>query len=519
MSFFEPTDITHESVMEEIRPTLSRNKLLIFVLFVSIVVGVYGYLLYKSDQYESNALILVTLGRENSEAPITAENASIFTDGVRAEEINSYVRLLSSHTLIEDAIDSVGLERFYVEPTRPDGLVAIAKYEIKRVAKVVKGQVDEAIIYVGLRPDLSDRDKVIKLIKRSMVVARERESNVITISLRLVDPTLARDFVGELVTIYSEKHIAVRKNDNIRLAFENQTEMYRGELVRMRDEMMTIRKEWGITSIEDQRRELVLEALRVESSLKQKRAMLAQFDSQKSEITDLLTALPLERRQAESKERNPTVELLNDELVRMRVERADTAKRYDEDSPILALLDEKLLDIESLLSLESEQITKTVVVEPNPLRDAQSLRSYDLSIDRRGVVSGIESDLARLDELQMMIQRLNDGGNLLEMAQLEYDVLEDRYKLNAARLEQAKITQELDAQQIANVALISGPTFSLEPVAPRRLLIMAVGIVGAFIASLGLTLLKEWIGARIYGRRDLESIPGVQYLGRFRLYR
>ncbi len=518
MAFFEPNEIDQDSIIEELRPALMRNRLLLVVLFVIIVVSVYGVLLYKSDQFESTALLLVMLGRENSQAPIAAENASIFTDGVRAEEINSYVRVLSSHSLIEDTIDAVGLNRFYVEQGPPEGLVARAKYEIKKVAKVVKGKVDDTLIYVGLRADLSDREKVIKLIKRSLVVARERESNVIVVSLRLGDPSLARDYVSQLVLIYADRHIAARKNGNLMIAFQNQTEQYRNQLESLQQRMTDIRKEWHITSIDEQRSQLVGQIIRVEATLAEKRSVLAQLKSKEEELRVLIPGLDTKRTQYESMERNPTLKLLNDEIARLRVERTDMANRYDKGSLVLEVMDSKIEDVQSLISGEADQILGKVILEPNPLFDNLSLQIWNIKVEQEGIAAGIEHDAEQVVSLNAQIDKLNNGANVLEMAELDYAVLEDRYKSNAARLEQAKIKQEFDVQRIANVRLIAGPTYSEEPVAPRRLLIMAVGTVAAIVLSIALALLKEWAGARVYGRRELESISGIKYLGRFRLH-
>lgn len=518
MAFFKPEETDQESILEELVPTLQRNKLLLGALFALIVLGVYGALLYQSNKYESTALLLVMLGRENSEAPITAENASIFTDGVQAEEINSYVRLLSSHSLIEETVDRLGVERFTREPEPPKTIIGQLKYRARLVARWFKARVDDILIGMGLRPELSDREKVIKLLKRSLTVARERDSNVINVTLRLTDPKLAQETVDTMVSIYGERHIAARQNDNVRTAFELQTEVYRAQLGQLRDRMQEIREEWNITSAEQQRSSLVAELVRAEFGLQQKRSRLAQLQSEEAALNDLLNKLPGQRKQSEQLDQNPTIKLLNDELARVRIERAEKAKSYDEGSKILELLDAKIADVEALLEAEKEQITQSVIFELNPMVDELSHTANQLRVEAAGVATGIEQDEKIIAELKAQIERLNEGADLLEMAQLEYSVLEERFTSNAARLEQAKIKQALDNQRIANIALIGGPTYSEEPVAPRRLLLMGVGVAAAAVLSVALVLLKEWMGARVYGRRELETIPGVEYLGRFRVH-
>ena len=75
-----------------------RHWLLIAIFFVFTTAGTYVTLQLMTPKYESTAALLVKLGRENMQVPNTVNAGSVFSSGVRAEEINSGVRDLDKVT-------------------------------------------------------------------------------------------------------------------------------------------------------------------------------------------------------------------------------------------------------------------------------------------------------------------------------------------------------------------------------------------------------------------------------------
>src|SRR5436189_6424117 len=105
-------DLTVHSLWEDLLAVVRRRKKLIAITTVSAAVAVYVGLLFVGDKYEAEASFLVLLGRENTELPLTVERGTVHSDGVKKEEVNSYIALINSPTVIAAAVDSVGLDRF-----------------------------------------------------------------------------------------------------------------------------------------------------------------------------------------------------------------------------------------------------------------------------------------------------------------------------------------------------------------------------------------------------------------------
>src|SRR5690349_14903168 len=90
----------------ELRLFFLRYRWLILTTFLVFVGG--GWLalqIFFTDLYETKVSLLVKIGRENAETPTTVVNGQVLSQGVRIQDINSEVQLLSSLSLIESVVD------------------------------------------------------------------------------------------------------------------------------------------------------------------------------------------------------------------------------------------------------------------------------------------------------------------------------------------------------------------------------------------------------------------------------
>jgi len=70
---------------------------------------------------------------------------------------------------------------------------------------------------------------------------------------------------------------------------------------------------------------------------------------------------------------------------------------------------------------------------------------------------------------------------------------------------------------VANVTLLSPPVVPIEPVSPRKLLIMVLSLPVGLLLGVALALFVEYVGQAVSTPRDLAGIEGVAYLGTVRL--
>jgi uncharacterized protein involved in exopolysaccharide biosynthesis len=151
-------NLTLHSLWNDLFAVVRRRKALVGVVALATVIAVYVGLSFVSDQYQAQASLLVKLGRENAQVPVTVEKGSVFSSGVSKEEVNSYIALFTSRPLLESTVDEIGLERFKDQPRLPKSIFGYPKFALKSLARMVKKSANQILIWINLRPDLSEKE-------------------------------------------------------------------------------------------------------------------------------------------------------------------------------------------------------------------------------------------------------------------------------------------------------------------------------------------------------------------------
>ncbi|MCI0445318.1 Wzz/FepE/Etk N-terminal domain-containing protein, partial [bacterium] len=342
MAFVSPSIAPESLIIKDILSALLRGWKTILLVFLGTVLGVYAGLMYVTEQYEVEARVLVKLGRENAEVPITVEKGGVYTTGVQKEEIYSYIQLLSSRSLIKATVDTIGAQRFLAGPPPPQTILQTIKYYIKEALRWVKQQGINLLILLDLKKELSDEDKAIKLVQNSLSVERERDSNVIRLSMQFPDPYLAREFLEKLLDLYLKRHVDLRRDLDIGKVFEVETAGYREQLTRLQAKILDIKQKWNLSDVDVQRSGMITRLEKLKAEMNTRRAELARLKSEKQARIARLKKLPEKTLSQEIEEPNPARTRIKDRLLELRVQRVGTLNRYWNDSESVALLDKEI---------------------------------------------------------------------------------------------------------------------------------------------------------------------------------
>lgn len=465
---------------DDLRSTLLRNRWLIAAIAVMVVVGAYASLQFVSWKYEASARVLVKLGRENTELPAAVLKGGLLTTGVRKEEINSEIQLLTSEDLIEQVVNDMGYERFMFAPKRPDNLFGLIKYYLKIAYRVFKSTVDDAAIALGLHPEYTDRQKVVMALQRNLQVVREKDSDVIGIRLRLPDPGLAVATVDKLLDDYVDRHISVRRHGNVKNFFSRQAEEYQLQLMAIEESRDTLRKQLGISDIGQQR---ALSLQRIDQLDKQRRKWAAE----RSRLPD-----------ADNATKPEIVERMNLPAVT-----ADT----------LPIIQREIVE----RRLAMEKLLQSYGRDSRPARTLESEITALQAVMRQGLDTLIEENATQLRKEHGKLNQLDKGADKLLQLERERSLAETNYLAYAKRGEEAEVSEKMDLRRVSNIAILAPPVMPIKPVAPKKMLIMGLSLPVGLLIALGIVLLREYLNDRVRTARDLRALGGLEYLGRFRL--
>lgn len=123
--------------------------------------------------------------------------------------------------------------------------------------------------------------------------------------------------------------------------------------------------------------------------------------------------------------------------------------------------------------------------------------------------TGIRRQLALLDlEIRDLPQQEKTFSDLIR----ERDRIAEGYRTYSLKLEEAKISDEMDRQKIANIRVIQEPVVPIRPVLPQKRANMAVGLVAGFSVGAGIAFFLG--SARAVAQGEVDSRRSEIALGR-----
>jgi uncharacterized protein involved in exopolysaccharide biosynthesis len=496
---------------------LRKNKWLVLLVFVATVAAAFGTLQFLSEKYESESSLLVKLGRENSEIPSTVQKGSLLTTGVRKEELNSIVQMLTSRNLVEATVDEIGLEAFRFEPVRPHGFLPSVKYYAKLTARAAKRKYEGFLIAVNLQKELSEREKVVLGIEGALQVEPHKESDVLMVRMRLPDPALCVRVSEVLLKKYLDKHNEIRRSDNASDFLNQQVASTKSELLGLEREKSGLRDKWNLSSPAEQRTILLKRLSELTDQINSSQGEKVMLERQQAQFRASLASIPETLRKSEVTTPNPSVQSLKDRITTLKLERTRMASNYKSNSPSIQKLDEEISALDKMLTNESATQIGSSTSEINPLRQTFIQNIEEITAKIAGLNAKINELRKPAAEIQGQLAMVDTGESRLNGVERERRIAEQNYLDYSKRKEEAYTADLLDQRHIPNVVILSAPSMPIEPVYPRKLLIMGIVLPFGLILGISLALLLEYVSDRIETERDINSIEGMNFLGTVRL--
>lgn len=494
---------------------LNRYKVLVLSVFlVTVLTGWAVLQIFFNDLYETKATLLVKIGRETTEVPSTVVNGQLLSQGVRIQDINSEVQLLSSRELVEIVVDRIGPDKYKSVLVPPTSAFGYPKYWLKSAARWAKNVYKEALIALNIKKRIPFRDEVVLAVAEATKVEPVKESDVLVLRLRLPYAPLAVETAQGILDEYFKKRAGIRRNAAGYKFFEDEARGMQKKLADMAGRRASVRELWQLSSAGEQRSLLLKQVMDLEAQRMNLEARIRAVEQERREMTNRMAAMPSTLTKEEMRSRNPALESIKERITTLQMERARTLGKYQPDSETVRKLDAEIAALEQSLIKEESTILASTTSQPNPLRE-----DFIKGIQQRDVeLAGLKTQLAKISEpiskLQEQIGRVTSGGDQLEDAERELRLAEAEYVAFARRREEARIAEELDAKRMANVSLVSEPELPLEPVYPRKLFIMGILLPVGLLLGLGLSVLIESMNDQIRTGEDVLALVDVPYLGK-----
>lgn len=502
-----------ERSLRDVYHVLFRHKLKIVLFFLVVFVTVTAGTFLASEIYRSDAKLLVRLGRESVSLDPTATTGSVISIGgqQRENEIRSELEILNSKELVEKVVDAIGPQAFLESPEEINGAGGSAAPAsqniidgIRRKLRPVSRAVGAFLGFLSLNP-LSDRDKAILYVTKSTGIEALKNSNIITVSFEAKSRKLAQETINKLIGFYLDKHINVHRTRGSYEFFNQQTDQLRNSLVQAEENLREIKNKTGIASLDEQRRVLVKRIGDLEQELEGTESALAASKAKVQVLRKTLSGLP-ETLVTQETVGNPNqgADLMRARLYDLQLKEQELLSRFTENSKQVEEVRRQIAEAQGLLDKEERTRTQTT----KGLNEAHNQVKLAL-VTEEATFSSLEAKArkqrAQLSSSRGELKGVNDSEIRLVQAQREMDIQETNYKKYYEKLEQARIDNALEIGKISNISVVQPATYPVNPVRPRKVLNLALGLFLGIFGGIGLGFFSEYMDHTFKKPEDIEE--------------
>jgi succinoglycan biosynthesis transport protein ExoP len=130
-------------------------------------------------------------------------------------------------------------------------------------------------------------------------------------------------------------------------------------------------------------------------------------------------------------------------------------------------------------------------------------------IAEEGALSSLEARLAvqreKLAQLKEQYRSINEDTLILANLERKRAALEGSYKKFSENLQQARIDQSLKLEKISNITIAQQPTYSLQPLKTKKLVVLLGGVFGGILAAVALAFFLESFDHTIRKPDDIQE--------------
>jgi uncharacterized protein involved in exopolysaccharide biosynthesis len=455
-----------------------RHKGLMVVTFVLGIGLTLTYLSLAPRKYQSEAKLLVRIGRESITLDPTATTGQYVAVGdSRESELHGIEELLGSRATAEEIVDQFGpgviLEkRSNSGPSLSDRLSWLDGVNLNPLR-----------VY-------SLRDKAVKALQKNLGVSAGKKSNVLSVSYKSEDPKLAHDVLSAVLSAAREDHLRVHRTKGSQQFFVAQCELLRADLARQEQALREFKDKHGLAALAMQRDTQVgligsLQGDLLRAKAEQS-AVQAEVELRRKQLRDQPSLVVTEQTTGQPQ---TTRQTLREKLYELEVREQELAARLREESPQLLQIRTQTAELRRIMG--EEQVNTETKKGINQTHQAAELALQEREAQLVAVTARAQSLESKIAATSDALKNLNAAELDLTRLERELELARANYRKYSENLEQARIDQELEVAQISSLNLMQPPSLSATPISPQPIPTLALGGCAALMASVGAALLAE----------------------------
>jgi uncharacterized protein involved in exopolysaccharide biosynthesis len=462
------------------------------------------YIWLAPKKYESEAQVMVKVNFNNPDLarPDFGNNGTNTGGGPQSPQISDDV-LKSLIVSYKSLATSQDIERATVQKMTTDKLYPTLK--------------DSLMVRWFFNGSLMD--KAIEKLDDDISVEQLKESSILHITVFNQDPLVAQQaeqtLLSEFIGLQQRVFRAPSKS-----FVEEQLEQARAHSQTENDVMRTFKVAHQLSSIPDERTQLLTERTDISDNLDTARSALGAALARKQALE--LSMRDFETHATSSSGTDAMSRQLDDAQARLtaQIERYNAAQTtYPADSPFVKNAETAVADARRRLGEIQREIDKTVRGGASPVYQTLETDMLRNNADVSGAaaqVDAISKDLAAINARLLELDRLEGQLHQLES---RVQVAQDNLVTQLQRVEESRISTDLNRSQITSLAVVQQPTLGYKLVRPRWKLSTVLALFLGIFGGLAFGFMRESIGETFGLPEQLEGVLQVPVLATLNLIR
>ncbi|MCA9185953.1 MAG: Wzz/FepE/Etk N-terminal domain-containing protein [Pirellulaceae bacterium] len=463
-----------------------------------------AYLCIVGPRYDVVASLYYRMGQEIMPPPTIQGKQILVTR--RKEDVNNEIEILTSPDLMHEVVASLG-EAFFTPPPPVTQWQKI-KRTLSNAKRAVTDTVQLALEKLGLRPKLTQLEKIELALSEQLDVELVEDTDVMSITLTTPAPDHGEIILERLLEAYHIRHLATHEDSGVRQFFTEQTQQRREELRASEARLLEFQIENDVWSLDTTTDESMSLHEKLQQDIVSAEAQLASLETELKSIDLQLADQPesvlIRRRQ----QFNPVRAEYQERIATVALAGAAIASSYREGTPETLSWQEQREALQRGHQLEPELVPFDEEYGLNSARVALQATSHSKSAELDGLRKRVEVLHRRRQEVEQTLEKNVRVRSQAQQMQREVELLSKNYATYAGSYEEARITEVMNQASLANYRVVSPPTAILTPRGPSlKMVLVAAAVAGMAMAS-GLALvwdIQTAFRVRTRGKKAIEK--------------
>lgn len=463
-----------------------RTKILA-IFFATVVTVTIGSFL-MSPVYEAKSSVLVNVGREYIYRPEAGDRSPSISIN-QEEAVNSEINIFMSEDLIEGVITSLQVENLYPE-------LSHNSFSLLQT--------------MGIGTKITPLQAAVIKFKKDLSVEAVKKSSVIEVTYQHKNPQIAARALNMLVELYKGKHFQVHAGSQSSF-LEQQLSDHEIKLKQSETDLEQFKQKNRVYSLEEQRSLLLKQRMELDTDLKNTSNRIAELQKKFSSLQSQMKIISNDKSRYTQSDRDKIIIEARAKLLDLQLKEESLLQKYKESNRLVVNVRREIELVTGFLKQQEVAISSKVnsgnavyqEAERSALQtkaDLDSQKAKDSSLRRQ--LTQVDEDIQSLD--------LNEQKN--KELKREVETNDKNYRTYHDKLEEARISDDMNLQRMSNVSVIQAATIPAQPIKPKKTLNILLGILLGAVSGLGYAFISEYASQGFSTPESVEKRLGLPVL-------